>query len=279
MREVRGNLIGSVETITQMGASGMAIIRASRPEANYTIISNLVIRDNKLSFRARGVLLSLLSRPADWRTSAEALSRESVEGRSAILTALTELENGGYLIRVKGQDVLGRWHTNSYVYDVPQTESRLSDLGQPNLGEPTSENRTLIKELITNNYEEQEPAVAVVIRNSEAREAIEDIQNRLAEARAAGINAWNLSTLGGSAYDQLDVQGKTGAVIEFTGWYLSEMLNRPLTASEYARTAQLLKRYGRIGFQSLDYAVTKAVDDPWSYAYKTAEAVYKESKK
>jgi hypothetical protein len=186
-------------------------------------------------------------------------------------------------VRVKTQDSLGRWHTHSIVYDVPQTESRLSEVGkpyvgEPNLGEPKSDSRTPLKELVTNNYEEQEP-VAVIIRSVEARQAVDRIQNRLAEARAAGINAWNLGTLVGTAYDELDVANKTGAVIELTGWYLSEMLNRPLVSSEYARTAQLLKRYGRIGFQSLDFAVTKSLADPWAYAYKTAEGIYKESKK
>lgn len=99
------------------------IIRTARPSTKFTILKNSVLTDDRMSFRARGILASILSRPDDWRTSSENLARESGgrEGRDAIRTALQELEKYGYLIRQKEKDpVNGRFSTNYYVFDEPK---------------------------------------------------------------------------------------------------------------------------------------------------------------
>jgi hypothetical protein len=127
----------------------MTIKRTPRPHNNFTIVANEILRDDRLSFRARGVLISILSRPDNWRTSAESLANESVEGRGAILTALKELETCGYLERTKYQNELGHWVSESFIYDRPT-------FGKPTSAEPTSENPPLLKELYKKNLEQVE---------------------------------------------------------------------------------------------------------------------------
>jgi hypothetical protein len=97
----------------------MQIIRAPRPETGYTTIRNDVLRDTKLSFRARGVLAYLLSHSDNWRTDAESMAAVASEGRQAIQTALKELKVAGYIETRKSQDALGRWTTTTIVYDTP----------------------------------------------------------------------------------------------------------------------------------------------------------------
>ena len=44
------------------------IIRAQRRET-FTVVNNTAINDNRLSFRAKGVLVYILSKPDNWRVS------------------------------------------------------------------------------------------------------------------------------------------------------------------------------------------------------------------
>ena len=101
----------------------MSIIRSPRLESNFSVMSNAVIRDSRLSYRARGVLLEILSRPDNWRVSGDSLARSGKEGRDAILTALKELRDCGYIRMVKIRKEDGTFETTNYVYDSPQDVS------------------------------------------------------------------------------------------------------------------------------------------------------------
>ncbi|MHB8388294.1 MAG: hypothetical protein ACYDBH_01780 [Acidobacteriaceae bacterium] len=113
------------------------IIRAPRPERQYTSLRNEVARDDRVSYRARGVLVRLLSNADGFPMTASDLAREGREGRGAILTALRELREAGYIRTTKKQDQHGRWSTQTFVYDTPQpTGVQKPDSGFPDAGSP-----------------------------------------------------------------------------------------------------------------------------------------------
>lgn len=160
----------------------MTIQRTPRPQSNFTVLSNEILRDNRLSFRARGILVSILSRPDNWRTSAESLANESKEGRGAILTALKELETVGYLERTKHQNEQGHWVSDSLIYDKPKYE-------KPTSVEPTSENSTVIKELYNKNLEQVEITPSDTNAGTIVAEYVDSYQHYLGEkppARSIG---------------------------------------------------------------------------------------------
>lgn len=113
----------------------MEIIRGDH-ESHFTIIANDVMRDSRLSFRARGIHHFLLSFPTGWRIDSTAIARAGKEGRDAIRSALKELEDCGYLIRVREQDDRGRWSTKAFITEIP-SENRLPTPENPASDSPT----------------------------------------------------------------------------------------------------------------------------------------------
>lgn len=115
-------------------------------------------------------------------------------------------------------------------------------------------------------------------RIHKAREAVERISKTLADARANGVNAWNLSKLIQEEWDLLHEENEIGACIGLTAWYVSELLSRPLTSQEIARMGQMTKRFGRIALLAIDEAASKDLDDLVSYAFRIAQNMYAERK-
>lgn len=128
------------------------IIRSPRPTSHFSTFSNAIIRDQRLSYRARGILLDILSRPDNWTVTADSLAKSGKEGRAAILAALTELRVAGYMVTTKRQKENGQFETSSVVFDESAGHTEVQE---PNLGKPKSENRTSKEELIKNDLKEK----------------------------------------------------------------------------------------------------------------------------
>lgn len=80
------------------------IVRGPRAADHYTIISNGALRDERLTWKARGLLAYLLSMDTGWITSIRRLADVAPDGKSAVETALAELEAFGYLERRQTRD-------------------------------------------------------------------------------------------------------------------------------------------------------------------------------
>ena len=133
------------------------IRRSPRPTSHFTTIRNDVLRDERLSYRARGVLVSILSRPDNWRISRDRLAREGKEGRDAVNTALNELTEFGYIERQKTQREDGTFSTELVVYDQPEnwesteTDAFSADFQAPTTGKPTTGKPTVGKPVANRN--------------------------------------------------------------------------------------------------------------------------------
>lgn len=97
------------------------IIRTEKNQ-NFSKINNTVLRDTRLSWRARGIAAYLLTMPDDWQIDYAHLWKNGVEGRDAVLTAMKELEECGYLIRTKLRKEDGTFTTFVTLHEQPQEQ-------------------------------------------------------------------------------------------------------------------------------------------------------------
>lgn len=73
----------------------VGVIRVDK-RAQFTVVSQDSIRDAKLSLKARGLLLYLLSFPDDWEFNIKHIISSLPDGRTAVQSALAELVALGY---------------------------------------------------------------------------------------------------------------------------------------------------------------------------------------
>lgn len=118
-----------------------------RKDKNFTVISNDIFKDNRLSFKAKGLLTTMLSCPKNWNYTIEGLSKLSTDGKASIRSALNELEEYGYLERKQLRNEKGAFTDTEYiVYEQPMSDFRKTD-------KPTSDKRTQLNNNILNTYE------------------------------------------------------------------------------------------------------------------------------
>lgn len=138
----------------------MAIIRRKRSK-NFTVIDNAVFEEGFLSYEARGMLCTLLSKPANWQVNIHTLIKETEgtrkrSGRDAVYAILDEIISKGFIQRVK--------HSNGsieyIVYDEPLTENASygkSVIGKTrNTEKPDTENTDVLINTETTTRTEKE---------------------------------------------------------------------------------------------------------------------------
>ena len=104
----------------------MGIFRVCKNKDNpYVMLNKGFLNDPNLSFREKGILAYLLSKPDDWKVYQKELEKASTEGRESIRAAIKDLLYFGYLKRHPQKGERGRFSGWDYeVYEAPQKQSK-----------------------------------------------------------------------------------------------------------------------------------------------------------
>ena len=95
---------------------------------NYTTLSNFHFKDKRLSWKAKGLLSTMLSLPEDWNYTIEGLASLSDDGVKATNSGLAELERCGYLIRKQLRNDRGHFVMMEYtIYEQPMEQETQSE--------------------------------------------------------------------------------------------------------------------------------------------------------
>jgi hypothetical protein len=123
----------------------VSILRQGR-RANYTVIGNAALRDERLSFKALGLLVFLLSKPDGWTINLKQIARDRSDGYTAVSNAMSELVTLGYAKREvkRGENghLLG---SETTVFEEPiELEKPTEGMSKPESGFPTSVNDSVV---------------------------------------------------------------------------------------------------------------------------------------
>lgn len=118
------------------------------------VISKIGLEDDRLSWKARGLLAYLLSKPDNWEVMIAHLVKQGPDGKASVRAGLLELRDAGYIRSTRSRSDLGQfdgWETQ--VFEEPDTEVRKTDVGKPDVGKSdTNEDITrMIKEDISSS--------------------------------------------------------------------------------------------------------------------------------
>lgn len=130
----------------------MSIIRTIKRDNPFVQIDKTVFEDNRLSWKAKGLIGYLLSKPDDWQTYVKDLEKRSKDGKDSVNSGLEELEQYGYLVREKKRNK-GRFDGWEYhIYETPQRKNRagLSENGKSENGKSATSNNELTNTELTN---------------------------------------------------------------------------------------------------------------------------------
>lgn len=131
-------------------------------DRDFTVAPNIIFKDKRLSYKAKGLWLQIISLPEDWEFSVAGLAQLSTEKESAIRSGLKELEQHGYLIWRK-------YRENNQKYAVEVTSSL------PIFSHEKISHEKISYEKICNNKELNNKELT----NKELKDNIADLENPL----------------------------------------------------------------------------------------------------
>jgi hypothetical protein len=109
-------------------------MKLSKDDLPFTMVVNEVLRDASMSMKAKGLFSYLFSKPDGWDFSGDRIASEMSDGRHAVFSALKELEEKGYLERV-------RRPTGRVDYHIKYALTPMTEISIGLFEKPDAENR------------------------------------------------------------------------------------------------------------------------------------------
>lgn len=255
----------------------MTTIRVAK-RRRFVVVDQAAIDDARLSYRARGLLVYLLSKPDDWSIDSESLAADSPkEGRDAVRTTLKELETCGYFRRQRRQVEGGRWITEAFLYESP--DDGIPGVGRPTVGSPGDKTPNTVTEKtsptgtatpVTDDQGEGtiEPLKPTNTAHAIAFGYLKPIGDRIEKGGSYDLVAmirdvWN------PAWDEAVTAGIDPVAVgtSIAGFFFQYVTG---TDVNWGRVGSLVKKFGKLALFGLDEGTGHA-DDPYRYAFRRCQ--------
>lgn len=203
------------------------IFRVEKNAENpYVMIDKNVFEDTSLSFKAKGILGYLLSRPNDWTLIIADIQKRSTDGKDSVKNGIDELIERGYIVKTEQPRQAGKFATCDYVvYEKPMNTgvnrcgktvavkpSRLNRHGKSaTTNNNKLSNELLKKDISSSTPKKQKPKSVSLEKPCDVSDQTwhDLLALRKAKKSPLSVSAWNI------AKKQIDeVQTKTGHTLE-----------------------------------------------------------------
>ena len=204
------------------------IFRVEKNAENpYVMIDKNVFEDTSLSFKAKGILGYLLSRPNDWTLIIADIQKRSTDGKDSVKNGIDELIERGYIVKTEQPRQAGKFATCDYVVYEKPINTDVNRCGKTVTDKPLRINRcgksattnnnklnnelTNKKDISSGTPKKQKPKSASLEKPCDVSDQTwhDLLALRKAKKSPLTISAWNI------AKKQIDeAQAKTGHTLE-----------------------------------------------------------------
>lgn len=119
----------------------MGIIRVAK-NSNYVVMNRTALNDERLSWKAKGIMAYMLSMPDDWVFYMDELMTHATDGKDSFRSGFKELKTNGYIERKPVKDdktkKIIEWET--IVHEIPfEPHTDFPHMEKPQVGKPEAE--------------------------------------------------------------------------------------------------------------------------------------------
>ena len=135
---------------------------------NFVMIDNSVFNDKRLSWKAKGILAYLLSKPNGWQVIIKDIVKHSTDGVASVYAGLRELKEFGYYSKTPIRNEKGKiseWQSVIYEDPTENPESKKPKKKKPGKKKPESVENRASHPLIENQQIENQQIENQLIEN------------------------------------------------------------------------------------------------------------------
>ncbi|WP_213563005.1 conserved phage C-terminal domain-containing protein [Staphylococcus auricularis] len=138
----------------------MGIIRTKKTSGNYFIADKYYVEDEMLSWKAKGLMTYLFSKPDHWKVHQNQLVKVSTDGKASVRAIVNELIDKGYMTRDISRKDNGDFDGYEYtLYEKPRVRKmevakmEVAKMGDAKMGDAKSDtsNNDLSNNDLSNN--------------------------------------------------------------------------------------------------------------------------------
>jgi len=216
----------------------MPIIRVKQRSDNFTPISNALVNDEDLSAETLGVLVYLVTKPANWNVMPSQLAKRFGCGRDRMYRIINELIAAGYVRREQGRSDGGFDGMNYSVSEEKSPLTENTDTANQCPGNPTQQKKEVTKDRVLEKEDgaaapslglEPEPQPKQKSAEELAKKQLYADINEMFNGRGGGVatnllkaqggNIWQAMAALGAAKETGDPKSYIGAIIKKTQPY------------------------------------------------------------